>query len=221
MKRLVTVATVVLVAVLAPPGAAQVPTQDSVSGSGVARTVGSDTTFNFQIDARSGPSGENPTGTVTFTNTTDGSTFFSGPVTCLAVNANFGILNVNTPQYHAVGMEVTDLPSGDLIRAIPTTTSACAPIGTAVSFDVISGDVVVTDAPALPTSKDQCKNDGWQTYGVFKNQGDCVSFVRHQARRQCIFIRARHGRPAFRTFFGAGVQKRHAMRRCIQARSTG
>jgi hypothetical protein len=28
-----------------------------------------------------------------------------------------------------------------------------------------------------PTSKDQCKNGGWRTYGVFKNQGDCVSFV--------------------------------------------
>ncbi|HSX15504.1 MAG TPA: choice-of-anchor C family protein [Candidatus Saccharimonadales bacterium] len=28
-----------------------------------------------------------------------------------------------------------------------------------------------------PTSKDQCKNDGWKDYGVFKNQGDCVSFV--------------------------------------------
>jgi hypothetical protein len=29
----------------------------------------------------------------------------------------------------------------------------------------------------LPTKKDECKNGGWQTYGVFKNQGDCVSFV--------------------------------------------
>jgi hypothetical protein len=25
--------------------------------------------------------------------------------------------------------------------------------------------------------KDQCKNGGWLNYGVFKNQGDCVSFV--------------------------------------------
>jgi hypothetical protein len=29
----------------------------------------------------------------------------------------------------------------------------------------------------LPTSIAQCKNGGWKTYGVFKNQGDCVSFV--------------------------------------------
>jgi hypothetical protein len=29
----------------------------------------------------------------------------------------------------------------------------------------------------LPTTKDECKDDGWQSDGVFKNQGDCVSFV--------------------------------------------
>jgi hypothetical protein len=28
-----------------------------------------------------------------------------------------------------------------------------------------------------PTSKDQCKNGGWRDFGVFENQGDCVSFV--------------------------------------------
>jgi hypothetical protein len=34
-----------------------------------------------------------------------------------------------------------------------------------------------TVRPSGPTSKDQCKNGGWRTFGVFKNQGDCVSFV--------------------------------------------
>jgi hypothetical protein len=28
-----------------------------------------------------------------------------------------------------------------------------------------------------PTTTADCKNGGWKTYGVFKNQGDCVSFV--------------------------------------------
>jgi hypothetical protein len=32
-------------------------------------------------------------------------------------------------------------------------------------------------APPVPTSKDQCKMGGWQAFGIFKNQGDCVSFV--------------------------------------------
>jgi hypothetical protein len=29
----------------------------------------------------------------------------------------------------------------------------------------------------LPTTNDECKNGGWETFGVFKNQGDCVSFI--------------------------------------------
>ncbi len=33
-------------------------------------------------------------------------------------------------------------------------------------------------APCVPTNKEQCKNGGWRNYGtMFKNQGDCVSFV--------------------------------------------
>ena len=39
------------------------------------------------------------------------------------------------------------------------------------------GDLSVIDAPSLPTFKDECKNGGWRSFGVFKNQGDCVSFV--------------------------------------------
>jgi hypothetical protein len=35
----------------------------------------------------------------------------------------------------------------------------------------------VTVAALLPTSTDQCKDGGWEDFGVFKNQGDCVSFV--------------------------------------------
>ena len=47
-----------------------------------------------------------------------------------------------------------------------------------------SQDYVGTDAKPLPTSKDQCKNGGWKTYGVFKNQGDCVSFVATGGKNQ-------------------------------------
>jgi hypothetical protein len=32
------------------------------------------------------------------------------------------------------------------------------------------------------TSKAQCKKGGWKTFGVFKNQGDCVSFVATQGK---------------------------------------
>jgi hypothetical protein len=35
----------------------------------------------------------------------------------------------------------------------------------------------------LPTSTDDCKDGGWETFGIFKNQGDCVSFVTTQGKR--------------------------------------
>jgi hypothetical protein len=42
---------------------------------------------------------------------------------------------------------------------------------------------VVISVPS-PTSADQCKKDGWQTFGIFKNQGDCVSFVATRGKNQ-------------------------------------
>lgn len=29
----------------------------------------------------------------------------------------------------------------------------------------------------LPTEKEQCYSGGWQVFKIFKNQGDCVSYV--------------------------------------------
>lgn len=31
--------------------------------------------------------------------------------------------------------------------------------------------------PEMPVTKDECKKGGWESFGVFKNQGDCVSWV--------------------------------------------
>jgi hypothetical protein len=44
-------------------------------------------------------------------------------------------------------------------------------------FKDLDGDGIPDTAP--PTSKDQCKKDGWRSFNnpTFKNQGDCVSYV--------------------------------------------
>ena len=35
-----------------------------------------------------------------------------------------------------------------------------------------------TASGCLPTSKPECKNSGWRTFGtMFKNEGRCVAFV--------------------------------------------
>lgn len=55
------------------------------------------------------------------------------------------------------------------------------------SYDVAVDGVTIDDvtydfetAATPPTAADQCKNDGWQSFGTFKNQGDCVSYVMTQ-----------------------------------------
>jgi Tol biopolymer transport system component len=36
---------------------------------------------------------------------------------------------------------------------------------------------MMTREQIFPASKDDCKNDGWERFGIYKNQGDCVSYV--------------------------------------------
>jgi hypothetical protein len=48
-----------------------------------------------------------------------------------------------------------------------------------VETDLVNFDGTVYDFQLGPTSKDDCKNGGWQSFSnpTFKNQGDCVSYV--------------------------------------------
>ena len=158
-----------------PAGAgAQAPTQDSVTGAGVVLRPDNGFVAGFDISASSGPSGENPTGNVLFT---EGRfPLLGGPVTCLAVNGNVATMNFDAG---TVTLEVTDSPTGDLMRVAMTDRSPgdCSALGMAIDLRVTSGDVTVVDAQSFPTSKDQCKNGGWRNFPGFKNQGDCVSYV--------------------------------------------
>jgi hypothetical protein len=221
MKRLVFATGMALGLLCASTAVAQTPVQDSVSGQGSAGFGRQG--VSFRIDAHSGPSGEAPTGTASLTAPLLNATF-TGPVTCLAVNGNSATLNfvVTNPSNPAESLvftySVIDSPAGDQFidgfnQRSPTDCSA----RTSFPEPIISGDVVVVDAHP-PTTKQQCKNGGWRAYGVFNNQGDCLRFVRHQARQECIFIRAASGRPAFRAQYGSGIHKRHAMRGCVRQR---
>ena len=53
--------------------------------------------------------------------------------------------------------------------------------GQTVQFDnTIINTTTYTYEPNVPMSKDQCKNGGYKDFGtMFKNQGDCVSFVQN------------------------------------------
>ena len=51
-------------------------------------------------------------------------------------------------------------------------------ITTGIPCGAMLDAIEVTDlGPVLPTTVAECKKSGWEQYGVFKNQGDCVSYV--------------------------------------------
>jgi hypothetical protein len=211
---------------LALPGAsgAQAPTQDSVTGFAAAdegrRSV--DLTF----DVRSGPSGGKPTGTVRF----DALLIDLGDleVSCLAVSGNRATMIALIPSPPPapagvlISVEDNDGAAADAVAwSFLTTLPSGCPVPSAVSEPIRAGDITVTDAQPLPTSREQCKHGGWRTFGAFKNQGDCVSFVRLRARQACTFERVAHGVGAFRAKYGLGGLQLHAMRRCVRQRIGG
>jgi hypothetical protein len=76
-------------------------------------------------------------------------------------------------------------PAG-VLSGTPTTAAhatftirAYNPGGTAtaaVNLNVVPA-VVEPPQPSMPQSREECKKDGWRSFGVFRNQGDCVSYV--------------------------------------------
>jgi hypothetical protein len=177
------VLTAMAVVVAAPAATAQIATEDSVTGR-----VAGGFFDEIQIDVRSGPSGENPTGTafITFGPT------LGGTVTCLAVDGNTATLVVADEvagaglRFH--GIQVVDNAgrgAADTFDVEPfRDPHDCSPISPTIYFTpVASGDIVVVDAPPLPTSKEQCKNGGWRNFGAaFKNEGQCVAFVQRRPK---------------------------------------
>jgi hypothetical protein len=207
MRKVVLLAVLPLaVAPLLPAAtaAAQAPVGDSVVGSGrdcfvddTCTPVPADSTF--VVDARSGPAGENPTGEASYsTGFGFARTLVSGRVVCMSVNGNVAVVGI-VGRVVAPGLGI-DIPASAVItvrdqggeasgldRFSPTllfSTSPpfeppppnCSSVPAQGGFANERGDLVVRDT-TLPTITDQCKNSGWKSYGVFKNQGDCLSFV--------------------------------------------
>jgi hypothetical protein len=115
---------------------------------------------------------------------------FSTPV------SNFSVLVLNgedaTVNYTVasdVGGTVTksllpNLSSGADTFTLPDTgiTSVTITRGTSATvWDFFIDDVSFT---ATATTVSECKNGGWEAFGIFKNQGDCVSYVATDERNQ-------------------------------------
>jgi hypothetical protein len=188
---------VLLVAVA--PATAQAPAGDSVTGGLFDGDTGLQV---FVLDAHSGPSGESPTGTLEWHVGGGLGPTWRATVTCLSASGSTAVIGFSGTFYFLGELS----PTAGLIRVVdgggpssgldsfewaetqgppngapipgPTDCSSYpasfAPSGSGANQE---GDITVIDAPALPTTKDQCKRGGWKAYGIFKNQGDCVRFV--------------------------------------------
>jgi hypothetical protein len=161
-----------LVAALALPGlsSAQTPVADSVTGSGLAENFGT-----FAFDARSGPSGEDPVGQAAL------GPLQSSPIACLVVRGN--VARMDIAGRVTVHIEVTDNAGRgvpDVVRGASSLfgVADCSPLDPlSLAGDVLEGDIFVVDASPAPVTKDDCKHGGWRAFGIFRNQGDCVSSV--------------------------------------------
>lgn len=185
---------------LAVPGVsgAQSAAMDSVTG--YAATGAGRLSVQFTFDARSGPAGENPTGTVSF----DALLVDLGAlqVSCLSVSGNRAsmIVRIASPSPPAPagvvisvednGAAAQDTLAWSFVTILP---SEC-PVSSAAGEPILAGDITVTDAQPLD---------------------------RHRARQACLFERAARGRRAFRAKYGRGRFHLHAMRRCIRQRIGG
>lgn len=178
-----------------PPGPA--PYGDAVTGTGTAQLRvttpqwSGDVTSTFGIDAHSGPSGEDPSGTVSFPELG----IVDAPITCLEVRpvtffgGTFLQATMNFPAYGQTTMQISDdTPSQDqpddvVVSAIGSTRAAadCSPLAFSdanVTGRVTTGDVAFVDVPPLPTRKAQCKHGGWRDFGSsFRSQGHCIAYV--------------------------------------------
>ena len=180
----------VAVAPATTPAHAQEAGQDFVIGTFTVGDPPPSQTIAFEatVDARSGPSGENPTGT--FIHSPNGFPSLY-TVACLHVTDNTAIVGVNYSGPPTAGLlfRVTDA-SVDSFSPPPTIGThvgpgdCTGPLTFLSPLPVVAGDIVIHDARPVPTTNEDCKGNGWRDFGAFKNQGDCVSFVATKGKNQ-------------------------------------
>jgi hypothetical protein len=182
------------------------------------------------IKALSGPTQENPTGTVEFTRPSGEK--LTGRVTCVSVKGAMATVGVRFERALPGGQPAalidvldysnTDVLIPDRVAIDPTSAvpSQCPfPVHMTAFRETTNSTFTVLRAPPLLTTKAQCRQGGWQQYGIFANQRECMAYVKEQARKACYFELVAHGRPAFRAKYGIGPQRVLAMWSCVHRRT--
>jgi hypothetical protein len=194
--RLVALSAVLVAGALEPgvadaqPAASQ---QSAVSPGFLIAEIDLGGSFNAVSD----PGGANPSGQVVYHFGGGLGPTVGASVTCLSVSGNTAVIGF---QGNRFPFEAPPIPlSGELVVAdngpaafapgppsldtvalserFPSTSPpSCSAPGPGDGAARVFGDIIVT--AALPASKEQCKNGGWEQFD-FTNQGRCVAFVNH------------------------------------------
>jgi hypothetical protein len=198
--RLVALSAVLVAGALGPGVADAQPAARQQSAVSSSFFIG-ELELGGSFNAVSDPGGANPSGQVQYHFGGGLGPSVQASVTCLSVSGNTAVIGfqgtrfffVNPPEPVSGELVVTDngpgslppspsLDTAALSERVPSTSppncSAPGPVIWAY-FDPgplrVYGDIIVT--AALPGSTEQCKDGLWRDFGLFKNQGDCVSFM--------------------------------------------
>jgi hypothetical protein len=184
-RRAVLLAAIALGSAVLSASAAHgaVPTQDSVRATGDAPISAGGGFFNLDYAVQSDATGGNVSGQASFNLGSPVGLLVEGPVTCLVVEGNTAYVAIDSSEFPGSPVVAKLVDGGgagsglDRFDAFLSNNTA-----TRCGFQpfhetpVTGGDVVVVDAPPVPTAKAQCKHGGYAAFG-FKNQGQCVAFV--------------------------------------------
>jgi hypothetical protein len=165
---------------------------DTAKASGDNLVLDDFSAINIDVEASSGPSGQDPSGHVIFGfNPIFDLGPVTGPVTCLEVTGNTAVMTVagpfsSLPGFLAFTVKLVDNGGSGLDRfqyfPIPPENSQyldcrANPIPTDFGGPLI-GRAEVFDSPPPPTSKRQCRHRGFAQFG-FRSKRQCIKFVKH------------------------------------------
>jgi hypothetical protein len=194
--RLVALSAVLVAGALGPGVADAQPAARQQSAVSSSFFIG-ELELGGSFNAVSDPGGANPSGQVQYHFGGGLGPSVQASVTCLSVSGNTAVIGFQGTRFP---FELPPAPvSGELVvtdngpagfapgppsldtaalserfpSTSPPTCSAPGPVNGAFR---VFGDIIVT--AALPASKEQCKNGGWEQFD-FINQGQCVAFVNH------------------------------------------
>jgi hypothetical protein len=146
----------------------------SVSGTATGPYPG---TFSESGTSAPGGGGTNATFTINSGTTTITGSKSTTDSACLISGSNFSMTLSGVPYTATI-----HTPSGNFHdEGTSAVNVAITPSGAATLTESFTSSLA---QPVLiaPTSKDQCKNNGWKNFPQFKNQGQCVSSVQSQSQ---------------------------------------